>query len=569
MKNFILYKLSKKQVFLFFITTFCIQFTQVTQAQTEPNVLWAKRFGDTQLDSGNAVTTDVAKNIYTTGEFVGTTVFGNITLTALNYSAAFVVKTDSFGEVLWAKQFGGVGADGVGGISYGIDIVTDASGNTYTIGSFKRTISFGDFTLVSTEHPSVFVIKQNTSGEVLWASKFADANQEKRTECTAIAMDTEGNIYTVGNFYGGTITFGTINLTKPSQVDHVGFLVKQDSNGNVLSAKIFGETDSVSFDGITTDTYDNIYITGNFRDTISFGDITLNCSNFYNVFVAKVNSVGQTIWAKNFGQGTTSPNHYSGGHNIVIDTENNIYVKGVFNGILNTNTNPISSFGDYASSFVLKMDNLGEIVWVKSFNTTGLVYPRDRMATDDTNNLYIIGSFDNTIYFGGTPFNAEGLGDAYVLKMNNLGDVIWKDKFGSMGYDTTSGIAINVENDLFVIGTFRETVNFGTFSLTSAGGGDVFLLKLSADGLSIEDTEPQKWSVFPNPVKDFLTIEFTDNTEKISIEMFTMLGQKIKTFENLNSTEKIDLSDLKTGIYLLKINHNEANQTIKIKKTIT
>jgi len=98
------------------------------------------------------------------------------------------------------------------------------------------------------------------------------------------------------------------------------------------------------------------------------------------------------------------------------------------------------------------------------------------------------------------------------------------------------------------------------------GDTDIFLLKLSKE-LSIDENKIDGFSIYPNPIKDFMSLNFSNyNNTKLSVEVFNMLGQKVKFFENINSSENLDLSELITGIYLLKINYNGASQNIKIKK---
>jgi len=565
MKNLVYSKPVKNMLRLFILLFFTfVVCTEFTQAQTEPNVLWAKQFGGTNEISIRGMTTDVYQNIYLTGRFRGTADFEGISLTTTGSAfSPFVVKTDASGEVLWAKQFSTQTNN-----SYGEDITVDNIGNVYSIGSFAGTASFDAITLTtSTSTQVTFVVKQSTLGEVLWVVKFDDTTQENLVSGRSITTDTQGNIYTVGYFRGQTAVFGEVNLFGNSQGKDTGFVAKQDTSGNVLWAKSFVGTGHVEVGKIVLDLLGNIYITGEFWDTVSFGDTTLSCFNVYNVFVAKLDNSGQTIWAKNFGEGSPEANHYSRGSSIALDTGNNIYVTGNFKGVLMADTNPVNSYEGYSSPFVFKTNNSGELLWVKGFEATGISNTGSEVTTDNLNNVYVVGTFGGTILLNNnTSFTASGVYDGYVLKMDNLGNIEWAGKFGGIGNDSASDIVVNTEGDLYVTGIFRYVVQFGTYTLATEGASNIFLLKLSEEGLSINNTEPQKWSTYPNPVKDFLTIEFTDNTEKTSIEIFNILGQKIKTFENVSNAENLDLSDLTPGIYLLKINHNGAIQTIKIKK---
>src|SRR5690554_177599 len=148
---------------------------QTLKAQSDPEVLWAKRFGGTLGYSGGCMTSDASGNVYVTGQFEGTADFGNNTFSTTDNILdidAFVLKTDASGTVLWAEQFGGESMD------EGIIIAIDASDNIYTAGRFGGTATFGNITLtaensdVNVFYNSVYITKQDTSGEVLWISEF-------------------------------------------------------------------------------------------------------------------------------------------------------------------------------------------------------------------------------------------------------------------------------------------------------------------------------------------------------------------------------------------------------------
>jgi len=144
--------------------------------------------------------------------------------------------------------------------------------------------------------------------------------------------------------------------------------------------------------------------------------------------------------------------------------------------------------------------------------------------------------------------------------------VEWVAKYGALGIDQGITITTDISGNVVVLGTFQLSVNFGTILLTSSGVRDIFLLKLSGD-LSIKENKTSNWIAYPNPTNDFITLDFLDyNDTELSIEMFNLMGQKVKVFENIGVSENLDLSELTSGIYLLKIKYKGAIQTIKIKK---
>ncbi|HXB12021.1 MAG TPA: SBBP repeat-containing protein, partial [Bacteroidia bacterium] len=144
-----------------------------------------------------------------------------------------------------------------------------------------------------------------------------------------VATDKDGNSYMAGN-YESTITFGTFTLN--TNYDNV-YLVKYNSLGIVQWATQPGYTsNSASYaTSITTDVSGNIYITGNFTETITFGSFVLYAPSGSNsVFIAKYNSLGTVLWAK-------QSNNSSGidlGTSVITDKRGNAYICGNFSGTM-------------------------------------------------------------------------------------------------------------------------------------------------------------------------------------------------------------------------------------------
>jgi|GEM_PF-260796 len=569
MKTITPYNSLKKYFLLCFVVLFV---TQILQSQTIPEVLWAKRYGGTNTDTPRDMVTDIQGNIYMTGVFSEKTTFGDIYLTATGTSSTFVTKTDPFGNVLWAKRFGGTFTNS------SIGIAIDSLGNVYTTGRFSGTTTFGTFTLEAETDYDIFVAKQDSEGDVLWVSQFTGTQNQIfiLSEPRTIITDTQGYIYTAGYFGFDNITFGNITLTRPVNVARSAFVVKQDPFGNVLWAKNFEATKSTQVEKITTDAFDNLYIIGRFGGTVIFGNTTLtNLDETNDLFLAKLDSFGEIIWAKHFdivSSDTPIPSFDSS--DITVDQIGNIYIVGNFYGELKAgSTTLISSSPEIKTPFVIKTNNVGEPLWAKRF-TCGDPSLGNGITSDISGNIYITGAFEKNIDFDGITFNSFGSNnpnypdfpDAFILKMDDLGTVEWAVKYGALRYDSGTAITTDSEGNVLVLGRFELDVNFGTTWLNSAGWSDIFLLKLS-ESLATNKNKIDDFWAYPNPTNDFITLDFSDydNTE-LYAEVFTILGQKIKVFEKVKVSETLDLSELTAGIYLLKITHNGAIQTIKIKK---
>jgi len=470
--------------------------------------------------------------------------------------------------VLWAKKFGGVqGQNGLRGITM------DNSGYIYTMGSFTNTAVFDDITLVagsSSNAHNTYVVKQDPLGDVIWATTLADTQSFNYVRPVSIVTDTQNNIYITGTFSNESITFGNFTLTRTTQEEKNNlFVVKQDSQGNILWAKNFNQTDNVYVEKIITDASDNVYITGGFKDTIDFGDnVFTNSDTKSDFFVVKLDPLGQTIWAKHF-EIIFSASLDSNVRDFTIDETGNIYLTGDFHGILKAGiTTLTASNTNVRNVFIIKIDDFGNTLWMKSLDDNGKLFSRNIYA-DTSKDIYITGTIDDDIWFDDI-FLPRCDGNticSFLLKINDLGVAEWVEKYGgSLGSVSIRNIETDINGDLLVLGLFDSVAVFGNTTLASFGDSDVFLLKLSED-LSIKNNKTENWSVYPNPTKDFITLNFPNhNSTKLSVDVFNMLGQKLKVFENLSNSENIDLSELSSGIYLLKINYNGINQTIKIKK---
>jgi len=191
------------------------------------NILWAKSGMGNNQDNVYGISTDKSGNVFVTGIF-SYIIFGTTILNSTGIGDVFVVKYDALGNVLWAKRAGG----GVTSYSWGYDISNDVGGNVYVTGYFNgSSITFGTtiLTNVSSNTYDMFVVKYNTSGNVLWAKSAGGTSDDYGQ---SIATDTNGNVYVAGYFKSPSITFGTTILTNASSTSYNDiFVAKLDGSG--------------------------------------------------------------------------------------------------------------------------------------------------------------------------------------------------------------------------------------------------------------------------------------------------------------------------------------------------
>ena len=309
---------------------------EIFVAKYDPSgtLVWAKKAGGTLADEGYSIATDGSGNSLVTGCFYGTATFGTgeanqTILTSSGIHDIFVAKYDPNGALLWAKLAGGLSWDSGNGI------VTDGSGNSFVVGYFCQTATFGagetnQTVLTSSGSDDIFVAKYDPNGALVWAKK---AGGTKYDNGNGIVTDGSGNSYIIGIFEG-TATFGAGEGNQTVLVSSGGFeifVVKYDSNGALVWAKQAGGTSDDDGYGIATDGCSgNSLVTGYFREIVTFGvgepnQTALTSSGGTDIFIAKYDPNGALMWARKAG-GPSDDN----GNGIAMDGSGNSFVTGYF-----------------------------------------------------------------------------------------------------------------------------------------------------------------------------------------------------------------------------------------------
>lgn len=274
---------------------------------------------------------------------------------------------------------------------------------------------------------------------------------------------------------------------------------------NLQWAKSVGSTSSERARSIVLDASKNSYITGEFSGTVDFdpgpGVYNLTAgSGIGHVFIQKLDSMGNFVWAKSFGGIYVSPL----GLCIKLDGSGNMYISGVFQttmdmdpgaGVFNVTSNGATD------TFILKLDALGNFVWGKSVGGIGFDNGSN-VNVDPTGNVYVSGGFQDVVDFDpgpgtytlsatGTYSTAPGDQHAYILKLDAAGNFLWAQTIanGGGGYTPIRSTAIDASGNVYACGNFSGTADFdmgpGTYTLTSCSGGgqsSTFVTKLSSNG---------------------------------------------------------------------------------------
>jgi len=352
----------------------------------EGNLKWAKNIGGSSVVEGTDLFADANGNTFITGNFKGTATLGAYTLTSPDDRGLFVVKLDTNGNVLWAKQ----GTSSEGNVK-GHNITVDQSGNTYVTGNFFKSATFGSTSINATKDEQVFIARYNSNGDIAWV-KMAGGLGSCFTH--GITTDNSGNLYLAGQFWQ-TAVFGATTLYKNDPVNSPGeiFLAKYDASGNALWAKQAGGAANDAASSITVDENGNSYLTGFFEGTAIFGTTTVSGRAGKNVFIAKYNTSGGLVWVKKY-QGTGD----AAGIGIDLDSGGNLYTTGYFEGSLTLGNAILISKGSF-DMFFAKYDISGNVTGATQAGGAGMDFPKG-LDVDTNSKIYFTGEFDGSATFG-------------------------------------------------------------------------------------------------------------------------------------------------------------------------
>ena len=104
------------------------------------------------------------------------------------------------------------------------------------------------------------------------------------------------------------------------------------------------------------------------------------------------------------------------------------------------------------------------------------------IGVDNAGNCYVTGTFTGTATFDTVSLTSSGGGDVFVAKYNSEGVLQWIRQAGGPGNDEGHAIAVDAVGGVYVTGFFTETALFGPFSIKSAGGALAFVAKFNNEG---------------------------------------------------------------------------------------
>ncbi len=276
----------------------------IVKYDTLGNVLWAKNYGSTAGDTARSVAMDAAGNVYVSGFYSGTMTVQSVTLTSRGLFDIFLAKLDANGTLLWLKSAGGAGSD----IAHGV--VVDGQGNVGITGEFQNTATFDTRTVTAAGLGDAFIAKYDAAGNNLWVHKGGSTTSFVGEPAKAIAVDGANNFFITGD-YTGTATFDGLSVVNTGTSGTDIFVAKYDSNGVIKWLHHGGGPASDKGYSIGVDQAGNSWVSGFAASGtgVVFDTIALPPLGNEYIFLAKYDPAGVIQYVKQYAAGTGQDIH--------------------------------------------------------------------------------------------------------------------------------------------------------------------------------------------------------------------------------------------------------------------
>jgi len=217
------------------------------------------------------------------------------------------------------------------------------------------------------------------------------------------------------------------------------------------------------------------YLSGEFLDTVQFGDKLLISAGGTDIFLVKYTAEGNAVWSNRIGAAD-----YDFVQKIITDEEGNVIVTGYFYGTTQIGQDQYTSYGSQ-DLFVAKYNSGGDFLW--SYRAGGPMADYITGLTLDTDqNIVTTGYFYDGISFGDTNILASSSSDIFLAKFDTDGELLWVTSAGGSSSDQARSASCDPEGNILLTGSFYNDITLGDTTISTINPVGVVIARYLPDG---------------------------------------------------------------------------------------
>ncbi|WP_291052950.1 MULTISPECIES: T9SS type A sorting domain-containing protein [unclassified Empedobacter] len=497
------------------LSVFCLFSMYGLSAQQD--VLWEKSIGGEQAEYlYNAISTpDYGFLILGSSASDATGDIQKKNQGSLDY---FIWKMDENGKQEWQNSFGGNGSD----FLYTAKPTADGG---YILAGASTSSKSGDKTSNNQGAEDIWVIKIDAQGKLQWQNSFGGNGNDIPVD---VIRTNDG-----GYLIASNSNTASSELKKSK---HFGgndyYIIKLNEKGELLWENTFGGLFDDKLKSVI-ETKKGFLLVGNSNSPAS-GNKTID-HEFNSTWIVEINQKGEIISENNLGLNAEnfliSFQEQENNYLFAINEKNGSKIQTkIIQTDLNLQPHKTTKIEEQKDLSITEIQSINDTFILTANQISTL---QQKTTTSSIESYYITKSFDEN------------------------GTEKWSKTFGEKGFNYLEKAITTRDGSIILFGNSTQQAK------GNKGQSDFYLVKLGKD---TDDIKRVFIEAYPNPTQDVVNILINKDFKKASVDVYNLIGQHLQSKDVKYRSTPISLGNYPSGVYILKINHDNQTESIKIIK---